>query len=884
MAKQIFDDNKFTDVKLPSGIRPVHYILELKPNFDDFTFKGHVSVAYNTSQEIKLTNSIVLHANELQITEGNVGPLGDTDTSTGKGNQLVTVTYSKISETATLEFQETIPWAGRLNLKFTGTMNDKLKGFYRTSFMIDDTKVYAGTTQFAATDARLCFPCWDEPEFKASFCLSLIFDKYITINGKQYERQALSNTCESSRSGPDNETVVKFTSTPIMSTYLLAFAIGPFEYIEGTDQCRPVRIYTTPGKKEHGRFALEVACKALPYFENYFDIKYPLPKMDLIAIPDFALGAMENWGLVMYRETCLLVDPENTATSRKQFIAIIVAHELSHQWFGNLVTMQWWTHLWLNEGFASFMEYLCVDYIFPEYDIWSQFLTDTYSRALNLDALHNSHPIEVPVKHPSEIDEIFDDISYSKGAAVIRMLYDYIGDASFRKGMKEYLTKFAYRNATTEDLWDCLEEASGQPVKKIMSTWTSQKGFPWLSVEHSHVSSGMTKLCLSQSKFSASGQLLTDETDTKWLIPIKAIFGADPTDARRVCLLEDKQFDFVSDKVGDSWVKLNAGTVGLYRTAYTESMTEKLWPAILDKTMPPMDRFGLQNDYFALCQAGKVRSVDFLKLLQSFREETEYTVWASIDHSLGRLSILLSNTDYREKFHKFGCHLMNGIFERLTWDPKDGEKHTDTMTRALVLNRLVTFGEQTVIAEAKRRYVTHANGTCAIPADLRESVYKAVSVYGDDALFEDLFNIYRTHELQEEKNRAAIALGYCKGSDRSKKVIEFALSDEVRDQDKISVLGPIGETSPTVGWKMLQDNKDLLRKRYETSYLLARLIKNLTQNFTTEAMAQEMAHFFEQNKFPGAERTIQQSIETVELNAKWLARDGAAMREFLIAQ
>uniref|UniRef100_A0A6G1SDN0 Aminopeptidase n=1 Tax=Aceria tosichella TaxID=561515 RepID=A0A6G1SDN0_9ACAR len=879
MAKQVYDDNKFSGVRLPTNIKPVHYDLHLKPNFEDFTFTGKVAITYKATADTKSTHDVVLHANDLKITEGHLKPLGEGETSTV--NQLSQVTYSKTTETATLEFNDAVSSSGVINLVFTGLLNDKMKGFYRTTFKIGNTDIYAATTQFEATDARLAFPCWDEPAFKATFTVTLVIDKYLNVEGKQYERLALSNMPEVSRSGPDNEMEVKFEKSPIMSTYLLAFIVGPFEALEGGDAKRPIRVYTTPGKKEHGRFALDVAVKSLSFYEDYFGVDYPLPKMDLIAIPDFTSGAMENWGLVTYRETCLLVDSNNTATDRKQYVALVVAHELAHQWFGNLVTMEWWTHLWLNEGFASFMEYLCVDHIFPEWEMWSQFLTDDYSPAMSLDSLHNSHPIEVPVNHPSEIDEIFDAISYSKGAAVIRMLYNYIGDDNFRKGMKDYLTKFEYKNAVTEDLWDCLEAASSKPVRKLMSGWTGQKGFPWLSVDYSQVGDKV-KLTITQNKFAANGQVPPEEADMSWMVPVSAITGKAPKNPNHICLLDSRSTEVTIDGFGDSWIKLNPGTIGLYRTAYPEVLAQRLWSAILDQTMPAVDRLGLQNDFFALCQAGKVSTVELLKLLQSFRAETVYTVWSSIDACLGQLSILLANTDYRDQFFAFGRALMTDIFKKLTWVPKEGERHTDAMTRALVINRLVAFGEKDVIEEAKKLYKAHVDKTSTIPADLRGAVYRAVATYGDDASFQSLFDIYKTAELSEEKSRAARALGFSKETARLDKVIAFALSDEVRNQDKIFFIIPIGVSNPPVAWKLLQDNKDYLRQKYETSHLMTRLVKFVTENFTNEEKAQEIEQFFKENKFPGTERTVQQSIEKVRLNASWLARDGEAIKKFLL--
>lgn len=374
------------------------------------------------------------------------------ETSKGTSLKAKDITFSPDQETVTLKFDNNLDLGdGQLSLEFSGELNDKMKGFYRSKYFTSTGEErYAGVTQFEATDARRCFPCWDEPAIKATFDISLVVPK---------DRVALSNMpVRSQKDHGDSYKIIEFDTTPIMSTYLVAVVVGEYDYVEGTSSDGVlVRVYTPVGKKDQGTFALEVATKVLPYYKEYFNIAYPLPKMDLIAIADFSAGAMENWGLVTYRETFVLVDPENTSLIRKQSIALTVGHEIAHQWFGNLVTMEWWTHLWLNEGYASFVEFLCVNHLFPDYDIWTQFVTDMYTRALELDCLQNSHPIEVPVGHPSEIDEIFDEISYNKGASVIRMLHHYIGDEDFRKGMNIYLTRHQYNNTKTEDLWNALQ-------------------------------------------------------------------------------------------------------------------------------------------------------------------------------------------------------------------------------------------------------------------------------------------------------------------------------------------------------------------------------------------------------------------------------------------
>lgn len=507
-------------------------------------------------------------------------------------------------ELAQFIFQTKLPVGDAiLYVNFTGELNDKMKGFYRSKYNnAAGEECYAGVTQFEATDARRCFPCWDEPAIKATFDITLHVPK---------NRVALSNMpCVRERDSTlnrDNK-ILKFATTPVMSTYLVAVVVGEYDYVEGKSSDGVlVRVYTPVGKSEQGLFALEVATKVLPYYKEYFNIAYPLPKMDLIAISDFSAGAMENWGLVTYRETFLLVDPENTSTIRKQSIALTVGHEIAHQWFGNLVTMEWWTHLWLNEGYASFVEFLCVNHLFPEYDIWTQFVTDMYTRALELDCLKNSHPIEVPVGHPSEIDEIFDEISYNKGASVIRMLHHYIGDEDFRKGMNIYLTRHQYKNTSTEDLWTALQEASSKPVAEVMSTWIKQMGFPVVKVKSAVQKGNSRVLTLEQEKFCADGG--TPENAIIWMIPIN--ISTPKSKNAYSTVLDKKKMEITLNDVGaDDWVKINPGTIGCYRTQYPPEMLEQFIPAIKNKSLPPLDRLGLLDDLFALVQAGQTSTVE----------------------------------------------------------------------------------------------------------------------------------------------------------------------------------------------------------------------------------------------------------------------------------
>lgn len=670
-----------------------------------------------------------------------------------------------------------------------------------------------------------------------------------------------------------------------MSTYLVAVVVGEFDYIQdkSSDDVL-VRVYVPKSKKEQGKFALEVATKILPYYKTYFGIAYPLPKIDLIAISDFSSGAMENWGLVTYRETCLLVDPQNTSAVRKQWIALIVAHELAHQWFGNLVTMEWWTHLWLNEGYASFVEFLCVARLFPEYDIWTQFVTDTHIKALELDALKNSHPIEVPVGHPSEIDEIFDDISYHKGASVIRMLHAYIGDEDFRKGMNLYLKRHSYANAETEDLWTALEEASKKAVRNVMSSWTKRQGFPVVKVDYREEGNDKV-LSLSQERFLADGSV--DSTDNVWIIPISISSSQNPNKTIFNGLLDAKTKEFtIKDVPKGTWLKLNPGTIGFYRTRYSRSALAPLLPAIKDQTLPPLDRLGLLDDLFAMVQAGHSSTIELLELMQAFQYEDNFTVWSSIVNTLSKIGVLVSHLDFEDNFKAFGRNLFHDINKKLGWDPNPNESHLDTLLRSLVLGRMAALNDQTTIEEAKKRFQQHIWGTKTLVADLRSPVYRAVLSAADGNIFETMIKLYKNADLHEEKDRILRALGAIKDETLLMKVLNFAMSDEVRAQDTVFAIMSVGMTykGRLMAWNFFKENWKTLLDRYEGGFLLARLVKFTTENFVTEELAKDVESFFESHPTPGTERTVQQSVESIRLNAAWLARDKDSIKKYLTTQ
>ncbi|MCH8940542.1 MAG: M1 family peptidase, partial [Chloroflexi bacterium] len=472
-------------VLLPSNVQPASYAIHLTPDLVAFTFTGEESVSIEV---LESTDTIVLNASELQVSQATLTP------ASGAATTASGITMDADEETLTLTFPSALPAGkGTLHIVFTGELNDKLTGFYRSQYTDSAGKSHTmATTQFEPSSARRSFPCWDEPALKATFQLTLTIPS---------DMDAVSNMPLAEESAAGAVKTMKFAESPIMSTYLLAFIVAELSIIEQkADNGTLIRVLTTRGKEEQGRFALDTSVALLTYFNEYFGIPYPLEKLDHIAIPDFAAGAMENWGAITYRETALLVDPAISSAATRQRVAEVISHEMAHMWFGDLVTMVWWDDLWLNESFASWMGDKAVNHIHPEWKMWTQFVANDTIRALSLDGLKNSHPIEATVKTPAEVEELFDAISYSKGASIIRMLEDYLSPETFRAGLQKYLSAHQYSNARTSDLWESMEAASGKPVKSLMDTWTSQMGYPVLNVESKHNDNGLT-LEVSQSRF-----------------------------------------------------------------------------------------------------------------------------------------------------------------------------------------------------------------------------------------------------------------------------------------------------------------------------------------------------------------------------------------------
>lgn len=853
-------ENKYDQFKgqprLPKFAVPKRYDLRLKPDLVTCKFAGAIDISLDVVSDTKF---IVLNAAEVSVDLKSVH-----FKSSNEVYEALEVGLIEEDEIVVVEFGESLPLGlGVLSMAFEGTLNDRMKGFYRSTYEHNREKRNMAVTQFEPADARRCFPCWDEPACKATFKITLeVPSELVALSNMPVEEEKVTGSLKT----------IHYQESPIMSTYLVAIVVGLFDYVEDhTSDGIPVRVYCQVGKANQGKFSLNVAVKTLPLFKEYFGAPYSLPKLDMIAIPDFAAGAMENYGLVTYRETALLYDDKHSAAANKQRVATVVAHELAHQWFGNLVTMEWWTHLWLNEGFATWVSYLATDSLFPEWKIWTQFLEEA-TEGLRLDGLTESHPIEVDINHAGEIDEIFDAISYRKGASVIRMLQSYLGPESFQRALASYIKRYACSNAKTEDLWSVLQEESGEPVNKLMNSWTKQKGYPVVSVKIKD-----QKLEYEQTQFLLSGS----HGDGQWIVPLTLCCGS--YEARKSFLMQEKSESLdVKDLLGSSsskgnpWIKVNVDQTGFYRVKYDDELSARLRYAIESKCLSTNDKYGILDDSYALSMACHQSLSSLLALMASFREELDYTVLSnliSISYKVSRIGAD-AVPDLQNHIKMFFINLFQLSAERLGWDPKEGESHLDAMLRGELLNALAAFGHDETINEAIRRFHIFLDdrNTAVLPPDLRRAVYVAVMQRvnkSDRSGFEALLRVYRETDLSQEKTRILGALASCRDPEIILEVLNFLLCPEVRSQDCVFGLAVSFEGRETA-WKWLKDKWDHIHKTYGSGFLLTRFISATVSPFSSYEKAKEVEEFFASRTKPYIARTLKQSIERVHINANWV--------------
>ncbi|KAL8942055.1 MAG: hypothetical protein Q9216_001867, partial [Gyalolechia sp. 2 TL-2023] len=847
---------------LPTNVKPLHYDLTLEPDFEKFSYEGKVVIDLDVKED---TKSISLNSLEIDIHSTTISEGGNEITSSPK------ITYNEDAQVTTISFDRSIPAGSRAQLiqTFTGQLNDKMAGFYRSSYKQNGTTKYLATTQMEPTDARRAFPCFDEPALKAQYTITLVANKHLTCLSNMDQ---VSETEVESKTGGDKKKAVTFRKTPLMSTYLLAFIVGELKCVETNDFRVPVRVFATPDKDiEHGRFSLELAAKTLDFYEKTFDSKFPLPKMDMVAVPDFSAGAMENWGLITYRVVDVLFDAKTSGASTKERIAEVVQHELAHQWFGNLVTMDFWEGLWLNEGFATWMSWYSCNKFYPEWKVWQSYVADTLQGALSLDSLRSSHPIEVPVKRADEINQIFDAISYSKGSCVLRMISKYLGEETFMEGIRRYLKKHAYGNTKTEDLWAALSDASGKPVEKIMNIWTKNIGYPVVTVNED---TGSNAIKVKQNRFLRTADVKPEEDKT--LFPV--FLGMRTKDGvNEELTLSDREQEF---KIPDSdFFKLNADHSGIYRTLYSPERLEKLGQAAKQGLLTVEDRAGMIADAGALASSGYGKTSGILSLVKSFQSEPEFVVWSEI---LSRISSIRSAWVFqpepaRDALKSFQGSLVSSQAHSKGWAFTPDEDHIQAQFKALLFGSAGLSGDGQIIKAAQDMFAKFRSGDrSAIHPNIRGSVYAIVLRNGGQEEYDTILNEYQTASDADERNTALRSLGRVNSPDLIDRSLSLALSDHVKNQDVYLPLAGLRNEAPGIEalWKWMTSHWEEIEKKCPPGLtMLSNVVQMCTSGFTSEERLKEVQEWFKDRSTKGFDRALEQSCDTVRAKAKWLARD-----------
>lgn len=829
------------------------------------TFEGKVTIS--GAKIGQPTMRFVFHQKDLKIHSADIT---FHDKKSEKKVEVARINTHKRYEEVRIHSDDMLrPGKYTIQIKFSGIITPVMNGVYPCFFEDNGEKKEIIATQFESHHAREVFPCIDEPEAKATFELILT-----TPAGEE----VISNTPIIRQSKNNGKVISSFDRTPKMSTYLLAFIYGDMRYKEAkTKDGVIVRAYATPDKIDFVDFALDVAVKCLDFYNDYYGIDYPLKKCDFVALPDFASGAMENWGCITFREQTLLVDPNNTSLANKQYVALVVAHELAHQWFGNLVTMGWWTDLWLNEGFASWMEYLVIDHLFPEWNLWIQFAVDEKNQALILDALENTHPVEVPVRHPDEIRTIFDSISYSKGASLINMLYNYIGAQDFRNGLRYYLEKHSYSNTNTNDLWEALEDVSKKPVKNFMEIWTSKPGFPIVECDVN-----AREVSLKQSRFFLNPKNRTKDP-TIWPVPVL-------TRLENMPAIFEQQSENIK-LTSTTNLLLNQGQSGFYRVTYNATHLEHLGNLILRGHISPTDRLGLLSDVFESSRAGKSDTAEALHFLSFYKHEDNYAVWDIIASLIGNVRLVMDDEELRENMKPYVRNLVKEQLERLGIKKNNADTHFDRLLRPIIIGMAAGADEKHIVDYCLKTFdkiakvkdvESHFKSTgkpkaikrAFLDPDLRGTIFSTIARLGGKSEFDKLVKLHNETTMSEEKNSLSAAITNFQQPELIKKSLTMIKSKHVRPQDISYWLAYsfMNRHSKRLTWDWLKDEWEWLERTLGTDLAFYRTPIYVARAFSDEEFLNEFMKFFKPRITPALDRSYKQAIEVLEYQSAWKKR------------
>ncbi|HEU5225166.1 MAG TPA: M1 family metallopeptidase [Actinomycetota bacterium] len=824
--------------RLPRTVVPHRYDLVLEPDLEAVTFAGSETVRLEVVEPV---DEIVLNAADLDVGPGRLEGAGGT-------LEVSTIRLDPVTERAHLLLSGTAePGEWTLHLEFRGRLSDQLQGFYRSTYTDDAGVAHTiATTQFESTDARRAFPCWDEPDLKAVFGVTLVVDDGLL---------AISNGPEIGREPAGEGRVrARFADTMEMSTYLVAFVVGPLEATDPVDvDGVPLRIVYRPGKAGLTAFAAEVGAFSLRFFADYYAIPYPDAKMDMVGLPDFAQGAMENLGCVTYRESLLLVDPDKATQPELATVADVIAHELAHMWFGDLVTMRWWNGIWLNEAFATLMELLAVDAYRPDWERWSQFLRSR-AIAFEVDALASTRSIEYPVRSPDDASGMFDILTYTKGAAVLRMLEQYLGAERFRDGIRRYLDEHRFGNTETHDLWDAIEKATDEPVRRIMDGWIWQGGYPLVSAR---LRNG--KVELGQRRYLTSGE----DDDTVWDVPllVRTSEGTEPV------LIEPGG---VSIEVrGDGPVVVNAGVHAFVRVEYDDELLERLTADL--RSLSTDERTQLVDDTWAAVVAGRRSAVDFCRFTASFADETELPVWQSLLQGLAWCERFLTDGP-REHFRSWIRGLLWPAIERIGWEPREGERDLDKPLRGALMAALGVLGADPQAFGLAMEIERESRGDGQVDPSLAAASVAIVAAGGTAEDYERYVRAIGSARTPQEELRYLYALPDFRDAALVQRTVERTLTGDVRSQNVPGVLARAvaNRDHGDRAWGFLKEHWEEIVSRVAPTTLV--YVADGVRYLTGPGQVEDAAAFFAAHPIPQSTLQLQQTLERQRVNETFRTR------------
>jgi tricorn protease interacting factor F2/3 len=828
---------------LGRGVIPTHYDLLFKPNPNRFRYECTERIEVSASGP---TNKITLHSKGLKITSASISWKGEV--------YPAIIKYRHADETVRLSIKKKITGSASMLLEFSGTNDDSMYGFYRSKYTSKNRTEYILTSQFEPTSARRAFVCFDEPAFKASYDISFAIDSNLT---------ALSNMPEVSSTRTKNgKKLVKFQTTPKMSSYLVYLGLGRYDMLFKRRPGRIYRVITVPGKKDYANMTMDFTVKFMSFLESYFCIKYPLPKIDVIAIPDFAAGAMENWGAITGREVQITGKEGITSVPVKRTVATTIAHELSHMWFGDLVTMSWWDGLWLNESFATFMATKALDAVYPGWKIGIEDKVGDMTGAFWADQLNSTHPINVTVRDPADIDSIFDEISYSKGGRVLAMMEDYIGKKAFADGLHRYLSKYSYSNATKDNLWGELKPKSrgrdASVLPQVVRFWVDEPGYPIVHADGPR--NGIVKL--RQRRFTI---IPTNRRSKAWPIPIRYT-----TDAGSGFVL--MKYETATLKVPNAkFIKLNSGESGFYRTSYSKENLEALGSLIRQKKLSPIDSWGVERDLVALARTGTIKLDEVLDFIEEYCKNAEYPLNMAIVSHLDSLALLFAHNKrlsarIRGLSIEFAARCLRAAGG---WTEKKGEDNTTTMLRSLAIRSLGMNGDAKTIEKAGALFREYTEDRKEINPNLRSAVYNITAAQGNEATFGKLLGLYEKAG-GEQKIRILGSLGSFRDPKLLLRALDFSIGAKVRLQNRYAVVASAA-SNPT-GRRLLLEwvltNWKSIREMYkESGKSILDFIGALSVLDNREDM-ERVRKFFakKQNRVRVGDRELRNTLETIESN------------------